>query len=62
MQACFCHHSRRPTPGAQTAVERGVAVKVTPKALSRAVWEFVVFDTHAEDLKDDLQKTAKLVG
>ncbi|ROZ79578.1 hypothetical protein EEB15_01310 [Ramlibacter sp. WS9] len=48
--------------GTQTTVERGVTVKVTPKTLSGAVWEFaVVLDTHAEDLKDDLQKTAVLV-
>jgi hypothetical protein len=48
--------------GTQTTVERGVTVKVTPKSLSGAVWEFaVVLDTHAEDLKDDLQKTAVLV-
>jgi hypothetical protein len=46
----------------QTTVERGVTVKVTPKALSGAIWEFaVVLDTHAEDLKDDLQKTSVLV-
>jgi hypothetical protein len=46
----------------QTTVERGVTVKVTPKTFSGAVWEFaVVLDTHAEDLKDDLQKTAVLV-
>jgi hypothetical protein len=46
----------------QTTVERGVTVKVTPKAHSGAVWEFaVILDTHAEDLKDDLQKTAVLV-
>ena len=46
----------------QTTVERGVTVKVTPKTLSGAVWEFdVVLDTHAEDLEDDLQKTAVLV-
>ena len=51
-----------PAAATQTTVERGVTVKVTPKMLSGAVWEFaVVLDTHAEDLKDDLQKTAMLV-
>ncbi|MDI1340181.1 hypothetical protein [Polaromonas sp.] len=46
----------------QTTIERGVTVKVTPKTFSGAMWEFaVVLDTHAEDLKDDLQKTAVLV-
>lgn len=45
----------------QTTVERGVTVKVTPKTLSGAEWEFgVVLDTHAEDLKDDLEKAAVL--
>ena len=51
-----------PAAATQTTVERGVTVKVTPKSLSGAVWEFaVVLDTHAEDLKDDLQKVAVLV-
>lgn len=49
-------------PATQSTVERGVTIKVTPKKLSGAVWEFaVVLDTHAEDLKDDLQQTAMLV-
>lgn len=51
-----------PAAATQTSVDRDVTVKVTPKTLSGAVWEFaVVLDTHAEDLKDDLQKTAMLV-
>ena len=46
----------------QTTVERGVTVKVTPKTLSGTEWEFaVVLDTHAEDLKDDLEKAAVLL-
>jgi hypothetical protein len=46
----------------QSSVDRGVTVKVTPKMVAGAVWEFaVVLDTHAEDLKDDLQETALLV-
>ncbi|MGE3433500.1 MAG: hypothetical protein AB7I22_21120 [Ramlibacter sp.] len=51
-----------PPAATQTTVERGVTVKVTPRMFSGSVWEFaVVLDTHAEDLKDDLQKTAMLV-
>jgi hypothetical protein len=46
----------------QSSVERGVTVKVTPKRLAGPEWEFaIVLDTHAEDLKDDLQQTAVLV-
>lgn len=48
--------------GTQSSVERGVTVKVTPKKLAGPEWEFaIVLDTHAEDLKDDLQQTALLV-
>lgn len=51
-----------PAAATRTTVERGVTVKVTPKTFSGSVWEFaVVLDTHAEDLKDDLQKAAVLV-
>lgn len=47
---------------AQSTAARGVTVKVTPQSLSPAGWEFaVVLDTHSEDLKDDLEKTAVLV-
>lgn len=46
----------------QSTVARGVTVKITPGSLSDAAWEFtVVLDTHSEDLKDDLEKTAVLV-
>lgn len=46
----------------QSSVERGVTVKVTPRKLAGPEWEFaIVLDTHAEDLKDDLQQTAVLV-
>jgi hypothetical protein len=46
----------------RSSVERGVTVKVTPKTVTGPTWEFaIVLDTHAEDLKDDLQKTAVLV-
>lgn len=46
-----------------TTNEAAVAVKVTPRVLQGAVWDFdVVFDTHSQELKDDLLKTAVLVG
>ena len=51
-------------PPAQSSSERGVTVKVTPKAISpdSPRWEFrVVLDTHSGDLSDDLMKTATLL-
>lgn len=42
--------------------QSGVTIKVTPKILKGEAWEFdVVFDTHTQDLKDDLMKSAVLV-
>jgi hypothetical protein len=59
-------------PGGSTAAEKlstqsssgsGVTVKTTPRAVSGGSWEFdVVFDTHSQDLRDDLMKTATLVA
>jgi hypothetical protein len=50
-------------PAAQSSAERGVTVKVTPKAFGPAgEWEFaVVLDTHSTELNDDLVKAAVLV-
>jgi hypothetical protein len=58
--------------GASSAAERlptqstsgsGVTVKATPRALAGGSWEFdIVFDTHTQDLKDDLMKTASLMA
>lgn len=46
-----------------TSNEAAVTVKVTPRSLEGASWEFdVVFDTHSQDLSDDLLKTAVLVA
>jgi hypothetical protein len=46
----------------QTTVVRSVTVKVTPGKLADSGWEFfIVLDTHSEDLKDDLEKSAVLV-
>lgn len=45
----------------QSSTARGVTVKVTPRSLTSAGWEFaVVLDTHSEDLKDDLERSAVL--
>lgn len=41
----------------------GVTLKVAPRSLSGAVWEFeVTFDTHTQALTDDLMKNAVLVA
>jgi len=47
----------------QSSSQSGVTVKVTPpRSVAGAEWEFaVVFDTHSQDLKDDLMKSAVLV-
>lgn len=50
-------------PATQSSVDRGVTVKVTPKAIgsSDGRWEFsVVLDTHSADLSDDLAQSASL--
>lgn len=47
----------------QTSVESAVTVKVTPKDLKGATWDFdVIFDTHSQELKDDLSTSAVLVA
>ena len=47
----------------QTSIQSGVTVKVTPRSLAGAEWEFeVVFDTHSGELKDDLLTAAVLVA
>ena len=47
----------------QTSSQSGVTVKVTPRDLVAGTWEFdVVFDTHSQELTDDLGKTAVLVS
>lgn len=56
----------QPSPaanGMQSSAERGVTVKVTPRALGApgTPWEFaVVLDTHSADLSDDLANSATL--
>ena len=46
----------------QTSSQSAVTVKVTPRSLEGTEWEFeVVFDTHSQDLNDDLLKAAALV-
>lgn len=47
---------------AQTNSQSGVTVKATPKNLQGDVWDFeLVFDTHSQELSDDLLKSAVLV-
>lgn len=41
----------------------GVMVKATPGTLSGGIWEFeIAFDTHSQDLRDDVAKSATLVA
>lgn len=50
-------------PATQSSVDRGVTIKVTPKAIGTpdSRWEFgVVLDTHSADLSDDLVQSASL--
>jgi hypothetical protein len=44
-----------------TSIERSVTVKVTPRSVAGAEWEFaVVLDTHSAKLDDDLVRTVVL--
>ena len=41
----------------------GVTVRANPGTLSGDAWEFeIVFDTHSQDLRDDVAKSASLVA
>ncbi len=52
-----------PTLPAQTSSESGVTISVTPRNLPAGSWEFdVAFNTHSQELTDDLAKTAVLVS
>lgn len=47
----------------QATTESAVTVKATPKNLKGPTWEFdITFDTHSQELKDDLSKSASLVA
>ena len=47
----------------RTTQQAGVTVKVEPRALAPAGWDFhITFDTHTQELKDDLLKSAVLVA
>lgn len=49
-------------PG-QSNSAAGVTVKATPRALTSGVWEFeITFDTHTQDLNDDVAKSASLTA
>jgi hypothetical protein len=55
--------SAAPRLAPQTSTQSSVTVKVTPRNLQADAWEFdVVFDTHSQELKDDLLKNAVLVA
>lgn len=46
-----------------TTSAAAVTVKVTPRTFDGGTWDFdVVFDTHSQELMDDLLKTAVLVA
>ena len=48
---------------AQTTSASGVTVKATPQILSDKSWDFeIAFDTHSQELNDDLTKTAVLIA
>ena len=52
-----------PALASQSSSEASVTVKITPRTLTGATWDFeVVFDTHSQELKDDLEKAAVLVA
>lgn len=47
----------------QTTNQNAVTVKATPKALPGNGWEFeLVYDTHSQELKDDVAGSAALIG
>lgn len=61
LAACAPASAASPLP-TRSSTESAVTVKATPRTLQGDVWEFdVVFDTHSQELKDDLMKSAVLV-
>ena len=47
----------------QTNSAAGVMITARPRALTGKVWEFeIALNTHSQDLKDDLSKSATLVA
>lgn len=60
--ACASARAATPLP-TLSSTQSAVTVKATPRSLQGDVWEFnVVFDTHSQELKDDLMKSAVLVA
>ena len=48
---------------AQSSSAGGVTIKATPRTLSGGAWEFeIVFDTHTQELNDNLVKSASLLA
>ncbi|RZI42527.1 hypothetical protein EGT07_11005 [Herbaspirillum sp. HC18] len=59
--ACASVSAAPPLPTV-SSTQSAVTVKATPRSLQGDVWDFdVVFDTHSQELKDDLIKSAVLV-
>lgn len=55
-------HAAQSLP-AQTTSQSGVTIKVTPRPLEGGAWAFdVILDTHSQELKDELLKSAVLVS
>lgn len=47
----------------KSSTQSALTIKVTPRTVQGAVWEFdMVFDTHTQELNDDLLKSAVLVA
>lgn len=52
-----------PALAPQSTSQSGVTVSITPRTLSGTTWDFEVsFNTHSQELKDDLEKTAVLIA
>lgn len=59
---CASGAGAAPDFSARTSTQAAVTVKVTPRALAGAVWEFeLAFDTHSRALNDELETAAALV-
>lgn len=64
LSACLLAPALAATPlPPQVSNAAAVTVKVTPRDISGAAWDFeLVFDTHVGELDDDLLKTAVLLA
>ncbi|GAB3546529.1 hypothetical protein GCM10027343_24420 [Noviherbaspirillum agri] len=54
--------SATPSLATLSNTQSAVTVKVTPRVMQGDTWEFdIIFDTHSQELKDDLLESATLV-